>query len=81
MLTVKELREAIKSLPDDMPVIVPGYEGGYDSATLYEPMEFRRISEGGGYFGAFDCVNGGWWRDEEDWIGPPFMALLLGRDS
>lgn len=80
MLTVKELREALAKLPDEMPVLVTGCEGGFDRAIFYNPMEFRRKNEApGGYMGEFDLLEDGWWRDEDDWLGEPFMALLLGR--
>jgi hypothetical protein len=34
MMTVAELIEELNKLPQDMLVLVPGYEGGYDNAEV-----------------------------------------------
>lgn len=33
-MTVKELIDQLKMMPEDMMVVVPGYEGGYDNIAL-----------------------------------------------
>ena len=30
-MTVKELRDKLKEYPDSMPVVIPGYESGFES--------------------------------------------------
>ena len=37
--TVKELIEALKSFPSDMPVIVSGYENGFEN--FYQPTTIK----------------------------------------
>lgn len=33
-MTVRELVELLKKMPQDMMVVIPGYEGGYDNPEL-----------------------------------------------
>ncbi len=41
--TVKELIEALKSFPSDMPVIVSGYENGFEN--FYQPTTIKVTHE------------------------------------
>jgi len=47
-MTVKDLRKALRSLPDDAPVLVPGYEDGYEyaAAPVIATMAFEEGSPG-----------------------------------
>jgi hypothetical protein len=35
MMTVAELIEELKMVPQDSMVVIPGYEGGYDNPNIY----------------------------------------------
>lgn len=69
--TVKDLKQILAQYPDDMPILISGYENGYEN--FYTPEEVRKVkhcSENDYYDGEFQITNSG----EEG-----FEALLLDR--
>lgn len=69
--TVKELIEALKSFPSDMPVIVSGYENGFEN--FYQPttIKVKHEPENMYFEGEFQAGEEG---DEE-----LFDAVILQR--
>ncbi|MBT3275732.1 MAG: hypothetical protein HN368_21450 [Spirochaetales bacterium] len=69
--TVKDLKQILTQYPDDLPVLISGYENGYEN--FYTPEEVRKVlhcSENIYYDGEFQITDS----DEEG-----FTALLLDR--
>ena len=66
--TVRELREILESYPDDMPVIVSGYENGYEN--FYHPIvqKVEHMPENKYWDGEFQIDEKG------------FDALILERE-
>lgn len=50
MITVKELKEKLSEFPDDMIVVVSGYENGYDD--IYSDLEKKKV---------YERKNKSWW--------------------
>lgn len=57
-MTVSELIEQLKNYPSDMPVVVLGYEGGYNDAGLTtEEIIFNANKNGPWYYGKHDSAK------------------------
>lgn len=59
-MTVAELIEKLKCMPQDMMVVIPGYEGGYDnpevtSSTLIPDSNWNGKSKNSWYNGRHDA--------------------------
>lgn len=72
-ITIKELIEKLKGYPEDLAVVVDGYEGGQEYVNFREIEIFYEESA---YEGSF----------KEVWLGngeekETFKALVLSRDS
>ena len=73
-MTVKDLRKLLSKYPDDYLVVVPGYEGGYDSPILKKCGEIKIVKD----------QNRKDWDGEYDFsVGEPgtIKALFLPRNS
>ncbi len=82
-MTVKEFSEILKKYPSDMPVVVSGYEGGWDDAApdriSKRTVARRRGAEAcEGRYEEPDLLSG------EEAAGlpeKPFEALTIARES
>ena len=52
MITVKQLAKILKELPDDMPVLVDGYEGDYDDLSGILISEFNLYAQRDDHMGS-----------------------------
>jgi len=71
--TVSQLIEALQAFPKDTPVVVSGYEGGYEN--IQQPLLLRKLQhhpENPYWDGAFQEVKA----ESED----SFDAVLLNRE-
>lgn len=72
-MTVKELREALAEYPDDMPVVVRGYEGGYtDGKTETVRLARNARKDGPWYYGRHASAH-------EYPKLPATLCLVIGR--
>jgi hypothetical protein len=69
--TVSQLVEILKSLPQDLPVLTSGYEGGFEN--FYQPsiIKVKHEPENPYYEGEFQVAEGG---DEDT-----FDAVVIKR--
>jgi hypothetical protein len=71
-MTVGELIAALRTVPEDMPVFVDGYEGGYDQAKTPRVAKVSGAGDLGEWFlGSHDDAD----EDDED----SFDAVIIGR--
>lgn len=70
-ITIRELINKLEEYPDDLRVLVDGYEGGLDYLNFRKTEAFYKPSS---YCGSFDEV---WYKDEDDTFG----VLVLSRDE
>ena len=57
-MTIKELIETLSQFEPDTPVVVGGYEGGYNDISLVTPKTMQLNVNDKHYYGAHDCVKG-----------------------
>jgi len=57
MITISQLKEIIKDLPDDMPIMVTGYEVGFDECTDIDVEDIFKYNENTSPFGAYSTTN------------------------
>ena len=43
-MTVKELIEQLKQFPSEAPVLIPGYEDGWDEVLRIEPVSYTHLT-------------------------------------
>ena len=71
--TVKDLKQILAQYPDDMPILVSGYENGYENFyTPEKPQPVKHFPENDYYDGEFQIV------ENEDKM---LKALLLIRND
>ena len=82
-MTVAELRELLTNYPQGMPVMIDGYEGGYDdvAANRIAAREVRLDVNPEWYYGRHDNpeIEGNKFRDAV-YTGPVVTALVISRD-
>jgi hypothetical protein len=57
-MTAKELIEILSQFESDTPVVVRGYEGGYNDVSMVTPKTMQLNVNDQYYYGAHDCVKG-----------------------
>ncbi len=58
LMTKKELIEMLSQYPDDMRIVIDGYEGGYKDITECEEFELVLNYHTAWYYGAHETVDG-----------------------
>lgn len=74
MITVKEMIEALQKLDPDTPVLVRGYESGFDEAGPPEELTVVKVIHDKYYDGRFQEAPARYWDKE----GEPFQAIIIG---
>ncbi len=69
--TVAELIEKLKLFPDDLPVLVSGYEGGFENITLPKVERLKNYPEKKYWDGEFQTIV----NEDKD----SFEAVILER--
>jgi hypothetical protein len=58
-VTIKELIESLSKFAPNTPVVIGGYEGGYNDVSIVEPLTMQlNVNEKHHYYGAHGCVKG-----------------------
>lgn len=57
-MTIKELMAVLSQYNLDTPVVIRGYEGGYNDVTIIELKTMQLNVNDKPYYGAHDCVKG-----------------------
>jgi ribosomal protein RSM22 (predicted rRNA methylase) len=57
MRTIKELKELLNNYPDDMLVVVRGYEGGFDDISDTAVITLKRDANSDWYYGAHKKID------------------------
>ena len=82
-MTIAELQELLATYPQDLPVMVDGYEGGYDDAAAERiaTKEVRLEVNPEWYYGRHDGpeIESVEFRDA-NYDGPVITALVISRD-
>lgn len=68
-MTVKQLKEALKSFPDDLLVVSEGYEGGYDTI---KKLKLLKVEE---------TPNQQWWDGQYEASNKPDAMEVIFLDS
>ena len=55
-MTVAQLIEQLKNYPPDLPVVVSGYEGGYNDVDAFETIKIIRDHNKEWYYGKHEDV-------------------------
>ena len=56
-MTVQELIKQLENVPKDMPVVIPGYEGGCDYVDTFEEVEVDLNVNTEWYYGSHEPNN------------------------
>jgi hypothetical protein len=91
-MTVAELLAVLAELPPDTPILVDGYEGGFERAgcSVIEVQELRGLPDWYGPFMrpivASELVIDGDWqvtpdRTRPELVGEPRTAVVIGRSG
>lgn len=56
-MTVAQLIESLKWYPQDLPVVVSGYEGGYNDVDSFERIKIVRGHNKSWYYGKHEDVS------------------------
>lgn len=75
--TVSNLIEALKSMPQDLPILVNGYEGGYENFHQPSVMTLKHQPDNPWYDGEFQNV----YEEDKDNNVQTFKAVVLQRIS
>jgi hypothetical protein len=58
-MTIKELVETLSKFDSDTPVVIRGYEDGYNDVSIVRLQTMQlNVNERHHYYGAHDCVEG-----------------------
>lgn len=77
-MTVAELMLLLSRCPPDMPVVVDGYESGYDDPhVMTEKVAFRRVPREPSLCGQHDM--GDFYHEDDEVYHPPVDAVLISR--
>ncbi|MFW6264139.1 MAG: hypothetical protein ACOC3E_01275 [Cyanobacteriota bacterium] len=57
-MTIEELIVELSKYAPETPVVVRGYEGGYNDVSIIEPKTMQLNVNHRYYYGAHDCVKG-----------------------
>jgi len=79
-MTVAELIEKLKFMPQDMLVVIPGYEGGYDnpeirSSTIVTDTNWNGTSKNHWYNGRHET----YYEMESEGNVQPVACIVVGR--
>lgn len=79
-MTVNELIEQLKMVPGDSPVVIPGYEGGYDNpkvttGTMVQDTNWTGEDKGLWYMGRHDV----YYPDLDNGDMQPVNCVVVGR--
>jgi len=69
--TVGELREILKSFPQELPVVVSGYENGFENFFHPVVMKLKHLPDNHYYEGEFQLAD----KEDKDW----FEGVVLQR--
>ena len=78
-MTAKELIKLLQEVPEDMPIMVQGYEGGFNKPSSVYEEEVILMTERAWYYGQYEDTNGMDYKDAANTVGKPFKALILTR--
>lgn len=53
-MNIKELKTLLEQYPGDMPVVVAGYEGGYNDLSIIKSLNITRDQNKEWYYGQHD---------------------------
>lgn len=56
-MTVKELKEILRSFPDGLQVLVDGYEGGFSEVSSVNTLKVKLNVHTESYYGPHDAVK------------------------
>ena len=65
-LTIKELKRLIKELPDDMPIVVDGYERGLQEPETIEVCNIYTYPDNSGVYGEYINKNDQFFKLEKE---------------
>ena len=71
-MKVSELIKQLEQMPQDYLVVIPGYEGGYDTPDAEPEIMTLWLTPWSGIWGVYDDHH---WRDE--YQGPPQPTVVL----
>ncbi|MGK7883354.1 MAG: hypothetical protein AB4057_01865 [Crocosphaera sp.] len=57
-MTIQELIDNLSQYDPNTPVVISGYEGGYNDVTIVEKKTMQLNVNNRHYYGAHDCVKG-----------------------
>lgn len=57
-MTIQELIETLAQFDPQTPVVVSGYEGGYNDISIVKPLNIQLNVNDKHYYGAHHCVKG-----------------------
>jgi hypothetical protein len=57
-MTIQELIDALSAFNPQTPVVISGYEGGYNDISVIKPLTIQLNVNDKYYYGAHDCVKG-----------------------
>lgn len=57
-MTIAELISALSQFDPETPIVVRGYEGGYNNVSIVEPLTMQLNVNNRHYYGAHSCVKG-----------------------
>lgn len=75
-MNVAELRELLKTLPDEAPMFVRGYEGGVDDIVGADPTRVKLNANDRWYYGDHEPTYDG---DDTNWDAEGYE--LVSRDK
>jgi hypothetical protein len=56
-MTIQDLIAALSTFDPQTPVVVSGYEGGYNDVSFVRPLTIQLNVNDKSYYGAHDCVK------------------------
>jgi hypothetical protein len=57
-MTIQELIKTLSQYDPNTPVVISGYEGGYNDVSIIEQKTMQPNVNNKHYYGAHDCVKG-----------------------
>lgn len=57
-MTIRELIDALSQFDPETPVVISGYEGGYNDVSIVKPLTIQLNVNDKYYYGAHHCVKG-----------------------
>ncbi|ASC71715.1 hypothetical protein XM38_026690 [Halomicronema hongdechloris C2206] len=57
-MTIQDLIATLSQFDPNTPVVISGYEGGYNDVSVVRPLEIQLNVNNKHYYGAHHCVKG-----------------------